>query len=1196
MIDHTFAADRATIRQLQIFETAGTLCSPRLEGDIRRVQSDVQHSRLAAVRAARHGDRAKPIGTPLLDNQDAQAQGSWKSSHGSASRTLIIGISLSRMRLLETTDGRKYTLTKEFHYNDKVPPYAILSHTWDTDQEVTFEDITEDNKSKYSRLRASLRARTRFGKKGYKKLRFCAQQAKRDGLRYFWVDTCCIDKKNTAELQTAINSMYHWYRDAAKCYVYLADVSTADRDGKPESPSWQPAFMQSRWFTRGWTLQEMLAPSEVEFFSQEGMYLGDRTVLKSLIHDVTDIPLTALSGTPLGEFSVDERLSWAAERETTREEDEVYSLLGIFDITLPFIYDEGYDKALRRLLGAIADSQVIPGKEGSPKSRRLRSTLPFLRDEDFISREVLDTVDHLCTRSAGRAVLVGLGGVGLREGYLEIAKKINLDGWNDPNVNFMQLVDTWLRNDANGSWLWVLDSADNPDVFSDAHFTPPHTAAKARSTSLEPQLPACLPITTKGSILITSRNRELACLLTGLEGNVVEVGPMDDQDAYALLQKKPSCTINKDEAIMLIKALDYLPLALTQALAFINRTPRMSISKYLKEIEHDRACLLGRNLVDIRRDAGAPSSLMTTWQISFDYIRERSPTAARLLSLMSLFDRQRIPKSLLVDKYTGQEHGNSDFRHDIYMLSSFCLVKTSANEDTFEMHGLVQLSTLKWLEYNEELEYWKRVYLVIINESFLDTKPGNWSVCQPLFPHVQAALDNHPKGADSSEPLEVWATLSYKASWYIGAIGYHNKAYQLAADSLDVREILLHPEDLDLLDSFHNVGVMLSRLGRYKEAEKMYNKAAEVQERVLGGSHTDTLFSKLNLAILYDKQGHWVKAESLLQKIIKLSSSLDSNVGRSLRLSMLGQLVVTHSNFGRNEEALALSARIIEAREKELGSNHRMTLVAKDNLAHEYRKQDRFDEAELLELEVLRIRKLDGHTQTEILSSKGSLATTYNGQGRWKEAEELLQEVLSQTQATYGTNHEHTIIAMTNVARSYWAQGRFSESETLELQIIDLRKALFGENHPLTLKTKAKLVDTYHKLGRHKESESLISEVIAVYESTLGPEHLLTLESRDSLATAYLEQGRYKEAEQLEEFIWRARQRILGEEHLDTLGNMGNLAVTYHRQGHVEKVFELMEKCYQANIKVLGEEHERTGRYKAGLAKWRKLAENTEVS
>jgi len=238
------------------------------------------------------------------------------------------------MRLLRVDENVEFSLTDDLI--DNIPPYAILSHTWGEDhEEIGFKDMSIGPKKT---------------KLGYNKLRFCAQQTARDGLRYFWVDTCCIDKANSVELQEAINSMFRWYRNAEKCYVYLADISTSGYDqSSPSSQPWEPAFRQCRWFTRGWTLQELLAPSSVEFFCSKGKRLGDKKLLERQIHEITGIPIGALQGTPLSEFSVDERMSWAENRQTKREEDKAYSLLGIFDVYMPFIYGESTGNALRRL-------------------------------------------------------------------------------------------------------------------------------------------------------------------------------------------------------------------------------------------------------------------------------------------------------------------------------------------------------------------------------------------------------------------------------------------------------------------------------------------------------------------------------------------------------------------------------------------------------------------------------------------------------------------------------------------------------------------------------------------------------------------------------------------------------------------------------------------------------------------------------
>jgi hypothetical protein len=258
------------------------------------------------------------------------------------------------MRLLSFKPNGDLTYT-EFA-PASIPPYAILSHTWGA-EEVTFDDLLSDSAKR---------------KAGYEKIIFCGTQAVRDDLEYFWCDTCCIDKRNSSELSKAINSMFRWYRNAAMCYVYMADVHTPRRvdssvqggriillgdgleistDAPDESyrDEWEADFRKSRWFTRGWTLQELLAPAHVEFYSAELQLLGDKESLCDLISEITNIPATALRGRSLDNFSVSTRMDWATERHTTEEEDGAYCLMGLFSIFMPLIYGEGKDSALRRL-------------------------------------------------------------------------------------------------------------------------------------------------------------------------------------------------------------------------------------------------------------------------------------------------------------------------------------------------------------------------------------------------------------------------------------------------------------------------------------------------------------------------------------------------------------------------------------------------------------------------------------------------------------------------------------------------------------------------------------------------------------------------------------------------------------------------------------------------------------------------------
>ena len=228
------------------------------------------------------------------------------------------------MRLLEAR-----TLDLKSFVGD-CPPYAILSHCW-SDEEVVFSDLVDLTEARK--------------KSGFSKVEKTCEQALKDGFDYVWIDTCCIDKSSSAELSEAINSMFAWYKGSDKCYAYLADVDEPD------------GFAHSKWFTRAWTLQELLAPSHIQnegksgmdFFSSQWAMLGSKSDLSNAIGDICGIDKEYLEGESIYTASISKRMSWAAERQATRSEDIAYSLLGLFDVNMPLLYGEGKLKAFRRL-------------------------------------------------------------------------------------------------------------------------------------------------------------------------------------------------------------------------------------------------------------------------------------------------------------------------------------------------------------------------------------------------------------------------------------------------------------------------------------------------------------------------------------------------------------------------------------------------------------------------------------------------------------------------------------------------------------------------------------------------------------------------------------------------------------------------------------------------------------------------------
>ncbi|KAB5511241.1 heterokaryon incompatibility protein-domain-containing protein [Coniochaeta sp. 2T2.1] len=210
------------------------------------------------------------------------------------------------------------------HDAEHAPRYAILSHTWG-DEEVTFQDL----QTPAGRLM-----------KEFRKILACCKQARKDGIKWVWIDTCCIDKTSSAELSEAINSMFNWYFRAAVCYTLLEDVP-------PRNPHFPEAeFRKARWFTRGWCLQELIAPDNVEFYSANWTDIGTKWSLQPLITEVTGIPEHALRYYHLENYSV-AQMSWASTRKTTRDEDMAYCLLGIFGINIPLLYGEGRNAFLR---------------------------------------------------------------------------------------------------------------------------------------------------------------------------------------------------------------------------------------------------------------------------------------------------------------------------------------------------------------------------------------------------------------------------------------------------------------------------------------------------------------------------------------------------------------------------------------------------------------------------------------------------------------------------------------------------------------------------------------------------------------------------------------------------------------------------------------------------------------------------------
>ncbi|KAI6775551.1 hypothetical protein HG530_002309 [Fusarium avenaceum] len=347
------------------------------------------------------------------------------------------------MRLLNTKTLQVETL------EEGSEKYAILSHTWGND-EVLYRDIQSPTRMEEIRKRNGA---------GYRKIAQSCEKALSRGQDYIWIDTCCIDKSSSAELSEAINSMFRWYTNASACYAYLSDVFLHEVGVEVVD-----ALKKSRWFTRGWTLQELIAPNDVEFFDHNWSPLGDRHTLASTIREITGIDQSYLHrpdakkdrkiATQLQRENVATRMGWMAQRETTRVEDMAYSMLGIFNINMPILYGEGTRAFLRlqeEILKQSQDQSILVWRWPlSRKPEEKAHRMHFLADSpaNFNLRTYAGQEDS------------GLFGIRLTDQGLVLRVwkcPCKLTRWNHDKTELI---------DAGNRWLAVLDCSLSPDTLS----------------------------------------------------------------------------------------------------------------------------------------------------------------------------------------------------------------------------------------------------------------------------------------------------------------------------------------------------------------------------------------------------------------------------------------------------------------------------------------------------------------------------------------------------------------------------------------------------------------------------------------------------------------------------------------------------------------------------------------------------------
>ena len=542
------------------------------------------------------------------------------------------------------------------------------------------------------------------------------------------------------------------------------------------------------------------------------------------------------------------------------------------------------------------------------------------------------------------------------QSYRDIADYVKISGRRNPKANIFQLVHDWLRDERKGRWILILDNFDDAGFLLEAQSTSHNRQLEGLDGGNSRPLVSYLPQCQNGSILITTRSRNAALKLAE-QRDIIGVEPMNRTDALALFEKKLGKHVNSDNVTELATELEFMPLAIVQAAAYISqRAPRCSVGQYLKEFkksDRKRMSLLNHEGGELRRDQEAKSAIIITWQMSFDYIRQIRSSATDLLSLMSFFDRQGIPEALLRNRtehiiaqhdqmaLSGNNNADDDedielqssvsdeFEEDTLVLRNYSFIIVNTDTTTFEMHRLVQLATRKWLKDHGQLERWKLQFIRNLCAEFPTGEYKNWARCQALFPHAKSAAAQQPEEQDS---LRDWASILHKAAEYAWRIGNRVEAENMSVQAMKVRKRILGRDHEHMLSSMAMVGIVYYLRGQWDDAEELFMQVIETSKRILGMEHPDTLVRIGNLASTFWKQGRWKEAEELQVQVMETCKIMLGSEHPSM-LYKTTDLALTYSYQGRWKDAEELFVQVMETRKRVLGEEHPDTLTSIGNLA-----------------------------------------------------------------------------------------------------------------------------------------------------------------------------------------------------------------------------------------------------------------------
>ncbi|KAL8917580.1 MAG: hypothetical protein Q9208_007863 [Pyrenodesmia sp. 3 TL-2023] len=755
--------------------------------------------------------------------------------------------------------------------------------------------------------------------------------------------------------------------------------------------------------------------------------------------------------------------------------------------------------------------------------------LPFSRDEQFVGRESQLQSIAASFQTQTRVAVSGIGGVGksqvaieysyrfkenhpaahvlwvyggniarFYQGYKRIAQSLEIPGWDDPEVSILELVCSWLSN-TTSSYLLVVDNADNID-----HWWPGKYKSGGSLDDPSKNLSRYLPDGKNNiNLLITTRDNRVASRLAKATKPVV-LQPMSKEEAQSLFLSKLGDELSKsdlEEVYRLLEELDHLPLAVSQAAAFIQEND-VSITEYISALHGEEAEeFLDEELDDARRDEESVNSAFRTWKVSYDQIKQQKPRAAELLSLLAMLDRQSIPKFVLK---------MPEVTTSLTVLQSFHLVTTRAGQQSFQIHRLVQRFVQLALQKENAMQKWQETALACVSRDYpTEIGVAEWPICDALAPHVhvltgysyettEARLDlahllcwaadfDIERGmyiqalARAERSLQIFQRLVPEkderlaaATWLCGRLRYYQarSATEMNAAAGILRKALSISEypSLNFAESAFELSHLFYDLCNGKECLEMGKASFECWEALEGARSVRTLDNMHDYALELALLGHEDEGIAKWQEIIERCPASDASENTKTVYTYRSRAGIVEFQ-GDAAMAEILYAKLIILCDEMYNSKHVHVFDYRLSHAEQIMRQGRLEEA--IRLSVAILANCDNISEWRIRAScLQTIGECYRQGASYDKEQTYRVQTLELHQAHLGGNHKETIDAVQALADCYLNNAMFSAALELYRSALAWRNVELGKSHPDTVRAVECLGICYALQGQHAEAET----------------------------------------------------------------------------------------------------------------------------